>query len=113
VNLCLALSGTRAGLTEQVAFDLQSPDGDRKFITTQNIQFGMAGGCRLLVPLDVTFATEGLHWLNINVAGRILTRVPVEFEYRSTGTEAPTQTAPGGGSHEKPAAIAAGRLTSG
>lgn len=95
IYLVIILKAGRARGRYDLTFEIELPDVTRKkpAVLSLNFEGEEDRGIQIVQRLSLTITQEGLHWIHISLADRLLTKVPLRVVYSriSTGPAAQRQ----------------------
>jgi hypothetical protein len=82
-NLVISLRAGMARGAQTVGITVEHPDGSRKPAPEMSVNFapGPHGGVNIVSPLGFEVTSAGLHWIDVFVNSRLMTRVPLVVQY--------------------------------
>jgi hypothetical protein len=86
-TLIVTIKSGQARGTFALTLSIESPQGESRILTKpETIPVRLGGddqGVNLITQLAIDIQHEGLYWISVNLAGRLLTRVPLRVLYQA------------------------------
>ena len=85
--LVISLKAGAARGRQTVKFSIEEPSGVSRPLQTLPVLFESADrGQNLVIKMDMTLEQEGLYWFDVELNGRVLTRIPFRLIYQQVST---------------------------